>query len=149
MRTEGTMTSIKYGRDQYPQQYGIFDPYYCRRPSPELHFRKCRFGIIVIPYIRNQQTDMDKNKHAAFLLQELETEYAPTRNCIKRIAEKHYEFKPHPTAMPMGYLTALVSEIPMWISSIARLGEIDLATYPHADIKTSDEMVSHLEEKCP
>jgi uncharacterized damage-inducible protein DinB len=88
---------------------------------------------------------MDKNKHAEFLLQELETEYLPTKKCIERISEKQYDYKPHPKAMPMGYLTALVSEIPMWISSIARLGEIDLATYPHADIKTTDEMVYHLE----
>src|SRR5688572_12848893 len=88
---------------------------------------------------------MTNNKNAEFLLKELETEYAATRKCIERISEKKYDYKPHPTSMALGYLTALTAEIPKWISSIATTGEIDLATYPHAQINTTDEMVKHLE----
>lgn len=87
---------------------------------------------------------MDKNKLAAFLLQELEAEYKASKKCLERVPESMFAFKPHSTAMAMGYLTSLVSEIPLWISTMVKQDEIDLATFPHPDVKTTADVVASL-----
>lgn len=89
---------------------------------------------------------MDKNKLADFLLQELEAEYKASKKCLERIPETLFEFKPHPTAMAMGYLTSLVSEIPLWVSTMIEQDEIDLATFPHPEVKTTADVVQHFED---
>ena len=80
------------------------------------------------------------------LLNELTYEYKATRNCLERIPESTYEFKPHPKSMTMGYLVLLVAEIPLWIKHMIVDGEIDFVTFKHASPKTTAEMVAHFDD---
>src|SRR4030095_2590646 len=83
---------------------------------------------------------------ATAFLKEVEAEASATRKCIERIPESTFEFQPHPKSMKMGYLTLLVAEIPLWIKYMVETGEIDFVTFPHAQPKTTQEMVTHFEE---
>ncbi|HYF31735.1 MAG TPA: DinB family protein [Chitinophagaceae bacterium] len=80
------------------------------------------------------------------LLLELNTEYKATRNCLERVPETLYEYKPHPKSMNMGYLCLLVAEIPLWIKHMVIDGEIDFATFKHISPKTTAELVAHFED---
>lgn len=79
-------------------------------------------------------------------LAELQEEATATRKCLERIPENVYDFKPHPKSMNMGYLVLLVAEIPLWIKYIVEEGEIDFATFKHAQPKNTEEMLAHFEE---
>ncbi len=79
-------------------------------------------------------------------LEELRAEIPATRKCLERISEKTFEFKPHPKSMAMGYLVLLVAEIPLWITHIIERGEIDFATFKHAQPKNTEELMDHFEE---
>jgi uncharacterized damage-inducible protein DinB len=48
--------------------------------------------------------------------------------------------------MTMGYLALLVAEIPMWITVMVEEAEIDFATFKHAQLKTTDELMVHFRE---
>src|SRR5215472_11550224 len=76
-------------------------------------------------------------------LKELNDEVPATEKCLERIDEKFWEFKPHPKSMPLGYLALLVAEMPMWITTMLEQGEIDFATFKHAQLKTNAELVAH------
>jgi uncharacterized damage-inducible protein DinB len=89
---------------------------------------------------------MNTSLSAADYLKELEAEAVASRKCLERIPETRFDFKPHPSSMAMGYLALLVAEIPKWITYMIEAGEIDFATYKHAEIKTSKELVDHFEE---
>jgi uncharacterized damage-inducible protein DinB len=77
---------------------------------------------------------------------EFEAEIASTRKCIERIPENIFDWKPHQKSMTLGYLTLLVAEIPMWISSMIKTGEIDFQTFRHEQPRTTGEMVNHFDE---
>ncbi len=77
---------------------------------------------------------------------EFEAEIPATRKCLERIPEKLFDWKPHEKSMALGYLTLLVAEIPMWISTMIRTREIDFKTFSHSQPKTTAEMVSHFDE---
>ena len=79
-------------------------------------------------------------------MQELESEASATRNCLQRVPESLYQWKPHEKSMNMGYLTLLVADIPKWIAGIVNVGVIDFATYEHFQPKTTAELVAHFEE---
>ena len=79
-------------------------------------------------------------------LKELNEELPATQKCLERISENTWEFKPHPKSMPMGYLALLVAEIPLWIATMLDEGEIDFATFKHAQLKNNAELVSHFHE---
>ena len=79
-------------------------------------------------------------------LHELNAEYRATHACLERIPEKHFEYKPHPKSMTMGYLALLVAEIPLWIKYMVTDGEIDFVTFKHASPKTTSELVAHFED---
>ena len=76
-------------------------------------------------------------------LKELNGEVPATEKCLERIHEKYWEFKPHPKSMAMGYLALLVAEMPMWITTMLEQGEIDFATFKHAQLKNNGELVAH------
>ncbi len=88
---------------------------------------------------------MTTNTLISAMLKELVAEEAATKKCIERIPEKVYDFKPHSKSTTMGYLTLLVAEIPLWITHMIEAGEIDFATFKHAQPKNTDEMVTHFE----
>lgn len=89
---------------------------------------------------------MNTSPSAAGFLKELESEAIATRKCLERIPETMFDFKPHPTSMALGYLALLVAEIPRWIMFMIDPGEIDFATYKHAEIKTTKELVDHFDD---
>ena len=88
---------------------------------------------------------MNNTKTKSFL-HELNMEYPATKNCLERIPESLFEYKPHEKSMNMGYLALLDAEIPLWIAHMVTDGEIDFATFKHATPKTNKELVDHFEE---
>lgn len=80
------------------------------------------------------------------LLKELNAEYRATKNCLERIPETLFEYKPHPKSMSLGYLSLLVAEIPLWIKRMVTDGEIDFVTFKHFTPKTTKELVDHFED---
>lgn len=78
--------------------------------------------------------------------EELEAETTATRKCLERVPEKLFDWKPHEKSMAMGYLAFLVAEIPKWITHIVEKGEIDFATFEHASIDTTVELIKHFDE---
>ena len=89
---------------------------------------------------------MNNSSVAANFLKELEAEAIASRKCLERIPGEKFDFKPHPTSMPLGYLALLVAEIPRWIIFMIEKNEVDFATFKHAEIKTTQELVDHLDE---
>ncbi|RCH56077.1 damage-inducible protein DinB [Mucilaginibacter hurinus] len=89
---------------------------------------------------------MDDITFAQAFAKELEAETGATRKCIERIPESEWGWKPHETSMPLGYLTHLTAEIPLWIASMIEATEIDFVTYPHFQANTSDELVAHFND---
>lgn len=79
-------------------------------------------------------------------LHELNSEYKSTRACLEEIPESLFEYKPHPKSMNMGYLALLVAEIPLWIHHMVVDGEIDFATFRHANPTTNAALLKHFEE---
>ena len=76
---------------------------------------------------------------------EFEAEIPATRKCVERIPESLFTWKPHEKSMNMGYLTLLVAEIPKWLATMIKIGEIDFQTFKHPEPKTTNEMVGYLE----
>jgi uncharacterized damage-inducible protein DinB len=89
---------------------------------------------------------MDKKTLCQYFLNELQAESVASRKCLERIPESVYDFKPHEKSMPMGYLTLLVAEIPLWIAKTVEDSVIDFATYKRFQPSTSVAMLSHFEE---
>jgi uncharacterized damage-inducible protein DinB len=79
-------------------------------------------------------------------LKELEAESAACRKCLERIPESLFDWKPHEKSMPLGYLSLLVAEIPLWIWQMVETSEIDFARFQHFRPKTTAELVSHFDE---
>jgi uncharacterized damage-inducible protein DinB len=77
---------------------------------------------------------------------ELESEAAATRKCLERIPVELFGWKPHEKSMPLGYLATLVAEIPKWITFMIEKGVIDLATFPHIQPKSSEDLAIHFDE---
>ena len=89
---------------------------------------------------------METMTYSTEYLAELEAEARATRKCLERIPESSFNWKPHKKSMTMGYLTLLVAEIPNWITYMVEKSEIDFATYPHLEVKTTDGLVRHFDE---
>lgn len=89
---------------------------------------------------------MKNTLSAAAYAEELKAEAEASKNCLKRIPETLFDFKPHPKSMAMGYLAMLVAEIPLWITMMIEKKEIDYGTFKHFQPKNTDELVNHFEE---
>src|SRR5688500_5524671 len=79
-------------------------------------------------------------------LRELESEARATRECLANTPLDHFDWKPHEKSMILGYLAVLVAEIPKWITHMIEKGEIDLATFEHAQPKTGGELAAYFDE---
>lgn len=77
---------------------------------------------------------------------ELNAETSATRKCIERVPESIWNWKPHERSMTMGYLVALVAEIPKWIAYSIEYKVIDLSTFPHDQAKTTAELVANFDK---
>jgi uncharacterized damage-inducible protein DinB len=82
-----------------------------------------------------------------FYLGELEAEAAATRKCLERIdMEKLRDWKPHDKSMKMGDLAMICAEIPKWITQMIEKDHIDFATFDHAEIKTTEDLVTQFDK---
>ena len=88
---------------------------------------------------------MDGKMLCQYFLSELQAESMASRKCLERIPESVYDFKPHEKSMPMGYLTLLVAEIPLWIVKIIEDSEVNFATYKGFQLSTTAAMSDHFE----
>ncbi|PWT98745.1 MAG: damage-inducible protein DinB [Bacteroidetes bacterium] len=79
-------------------------------------------------------------------MNELNAEGPATRNCLARIPESLFAWKPHEKSMNLGYLSLLVAEIPLWIATMVEVSEIDFATFKHFQAKNTEELVNHFDE---
>jgi len=59
-------------------------------------------------------------------LGELEREGASTRKVLERVPEGKNSWKPHERSMNLGYLAALVAQMPAWIEMMINSEEFDL-----------------------
>ncbi|HEX6125416.1 MAG TPA: DinB family protein [Pyrinomonadaceae bacterium] len=79
---------------------------------------------------------------AAEYLRELESEARATRECLEQVPMDKADWKPHEKSMPLNYLAAMIAEMPKWIQYTIEKGEIDFGTFEHAEIKTTEDLVS-------
>ena len=76
----------------------------------------------------------------------MQAEAKATRNCLERIPETLFNYKPHEKSMALGYLAILVAEIPKWIALRMEKGEIDFVTFSHGEWKNTAELVKYFDE---
>ena len=75
-------------------------------------------------------------------LRELESEVRATRECLELVPMDDPEWKPHEKAMPLGYMAAMIAEMPKWIQYTIEKGEINFGTFEHSKIETTADLVS-------
>jgi uncharacterized damage-inducible protein DinB len=61
------------------------------------------------------------------LIAELDREMPPTRTLLARVPTDKGSWKPHPKSFALGHLAQLVSDMPGWLTKMARGVDIDLA----------------------
>lgn len=61
-----------------------------------------------------------------FFLEQLETEAAASRKAVERVPEGHDDWKPHEKSMQLGYLAALVAEMPGWVTFMLDRDQLNL-----------------------
>ena len=81
----------------------------------------------------------------AAYIKEMQAEYTATEKCLQRIPDSLYEYKPHPKSMNLGYLSLLVAEIPLWISTAITKGLVDFTTFKHVELSTNQVLLEHFE----
>lgn len=89
---------------------------------------------------------MDDVTFAQGFLHELEQETTSTRKCIERIPMELHGYKPHEKSMPLGYLTLLVAEIPLWIKYMIAESSIDFVTFKHLQPTSAQEIIDHFDD---
>jgi hypothetical protein len=79
-------------------------------------------------------------KLTEYLLAELDREAPLTRRAIEAVPEGKDDWKPHQKSMAMGRLTALVAQMPSWLSMMIERDELDIApaTPPPGSSKRAD-----------
>jgi uncharacterized damage-inducible protein DinB len=61
-----------------------------------------------------------------FFTDQLEREVAASRKVLERVPEGRNDWKPHERSMPLGYLAALVAQMPAWIAMMLTSTEFNL-----------------------
>jgi hypothetical protein len=61
-----------------------------------------------------------------FFTDQLEREVAASSKVLERVPEGRNDWKPHERSMPMGYLAALVAQMPAWIAMMLTTKELNL-----------------------
>jgi len=61
-----------------------------------------------------------------FFLDQLEREVAASRKVLAEVPEGNNSWKPHEKSMEMGYLAALVAQMPAWIAMMIATDELNL-----------------------
>ncbi len=73
---------------------------------------------------------------------ELSMETKASRACLEQMRADLFEYKPHEKSMQMGYLALMVADIPLWVTTIIKTGEIDFGTWEHHNPKTAEEYLA-------
>jgi uncharacterized damage-inducible protein DinB len=89
---------------------------------------------------------MEFKQLADYFIEEIKAENVSARKCLERIPESVYKFKPHEKSMEMGYLTQLVAEIPMWISTMIIDSNIDFATFSHFQLSNTKALLEQYDK---
>jgi uncharacterized damage-inducible protein DinB len=66
-----------------------------------------------------------------FFQDQLQREHALNKKVLEEVPEGNNSWKPHEKSMELGYLAALVAQMPAWISLVLTTDELEL-TDPHA-----------------
>ena len=66
--------------------------------------------------------------NGAALLPEFEHEFAQTRRSLERVAEEHYDWKPHEKSTSLRDLAVHLSNIPGWLPVTMNTEEMDFVT---------------------
>jgi len=61
-----------------------------------------------------------------FFTDQLEREVAASSKVLETVPEGRNDWKPHERSMPMGYLAALVAQMPAWIANMLTTAELNL-----------------------
>lgn len=90
-------------------------------------------------------------KMTELYLAQLEREAASTRRALERMPEGKNDWRPHEKSMPLGYLAALVANMPGWIAFMVNQDELDITSPEGAKFKpheasSSRELVQMFEE---
>ena len=99
-------------------------------------------SVVVMRYNKKMNT----NTLGFAFLKELESEAPASRKCLERIPPSLFDYKPHEKSMPMGYLSLLVAEVPLWMATMVEQPQIDFASFKHIQPKTTAELVAHFDE---
>lgn len=78
-------------------------------------------------------------------LEELEMEVRASRACLERVPGELFGYKPHEKSMVMGYLAAIVAEIPRWIAVAIEEGVVDFQTFNHPKLETTEALVAYFD----
>lgn len=73
-------------------------------------------------------------------LRELKAEARATRECLANVPMEMPEYVPHEKSMQLGYLAALVGDMPRWITYMIEQGTIDLEKYHQEKPQTAEEL---------
>ena len=71
-----------------------------------------------------------------FFLSQLDREVAASRRVLDRVPEGRNSFKPHEKSMELGYLAALVAQMPGWIAMMISTDELNFDKGGSAGLQT-------------
>ena len=74
-------------------------------------------------------------KLTELFLDQLESEVPATRRVLERVPERRNDWRPHDKSMPLGYLAALVANMPGWIDFMVNRDFLDVASPEGAKFK--------------
>ncbi len=85
-------------------------------------------------------------KMTEMFLEQLETEAALSRRALERVPDGRYDWKPHEKSMLLGYLSALVASMPLWIVMTVNQDEFDLnspgaASFKPPELRTTRDLL--------
>ncbi len=94
-----------------------------------------------------QDSFMDLIKYFS---EQLERQADASRKALERVPEGHNGFKPHERSMELGYLAALVADMPGWVGLMIDRDELDLDApagegFRTAAVETRAELLAILE----
>src|SRR5215475_9855484 len=78
-------------------------------------------------------------KLTELFLGELEREGKATRKVLERVPEGKNAWKPHERSMNLGYLAALVAQMPAWIEMIINTEEFDLGAPEEGKFRPAEQ----------
>src|SRR5438045_6375166 len=81
-------------------------------------------------------------KLTEYFLAQLEREIAGTRKALERVPEGKSSWKPHERSMELGYLAALVANMPSWIAMLVHQDELDFARRSESSFVPKTQLTS-------